>query len=148
MMRHSDGRSGFALMISLIAVLITGALMLSALYYGAGDVRAGHLATIRNSVFVASETALWSALSGTSARTIRALPIGASIRSGSTRDNLSTVVIVTRVDTSFVWIVATATALSGRDAARHRLGLSAIAPRDTNDQQLQRVPNRAWSELF
>lgn len=146
--RRSRPRRGFALVIALLAVAISSALMLAALYYSASYVRTAQLESLRRDAFTQCESSLWTTLSNTSADVVRSMQIGTTITSAYQHDGVNTEVKLTRADTSFVWIVAVSSTPNARDVARHRLGLSAAISRDRSDQSLRPVPDRAWSELF
>lgn len=103
---------------------------------------------MQRQVLVGAESEAWNALANVDVPALRHLPVGAVGTSSGVAGNMMLNATVQKVDTSIVWIVATATIHGGNLVARHRIGITALIPRDTTDLSLHPVPGRAWVELF
>ena len=148
MSAHRSHRQGFALFVTLAALLLAAAVMLAAVLRSNTDVHAARLATLRARAFVAAESALWTTSAATTAPSVRAMPIGGRARVQTDSADLSTLVTIVRVDTSMAWIVSAATVRRGNDIAYHRLGLSIRVSSDSTDHVAHELSDRGWAELF
>lgn len=146
--RPRSSRSGFVLLIVMIAMVLASALMIGALYRAATEADVARTGTMRRRALSLAESAAWSAMLGASAPTIRAAPTGLINSSSTTVGDATTSVTVEKVDTSNVWIVAVATVRQRATWARHRVGVSAFIPSDTSVVVIRPIPDRAWVELF
>jgi hypothetical protein len=141
-------RRGFALVIVLLMMILGSALMFGAINGALTDTETARAGTIQRQVMVGAESEAWNALTTTNVATLRHLPLGPVGVTSSVNGNIVLNATVEKVDTSIVWIVATATVHGGSLVARHRIGITALIPHDTTDLSLHPVPKRAWVELF
>lgn len=147
-MRRTVDRGGFALFIALIAVIIATALMLGSSLRVRTDSSLARSGTLRRMATSAAESAVWTTLRTTSAATTRLDPIGTVRKSTIYIDGVTTTVMMTRTDTTHVWIVADAYVRRGVEWARHRAAASALLPADSMSTGLVPMPERAWVESF
>lgn len=147
-MTRAPERQGFALIMALAAILLASALMVAVNYRVQADSALARSGTLRRLVIVAAETATWTAIDAADVAMLRADPIGTTRRSVATDGLDSTLVTVTKTDTSTVWIVANASILRGSQRARHSVGVSVVIPRDTARTALVPLAGKAWVESF
>ena len=141
-------RRGFALITVMFLMAAGSALMLVTVNASIADSETARTSTIRRRALGASESGAWTTLYALDAAALRGAPIGTRIVSATTDVNTSVTTTVEKVDTTIVWIVSTATIHQAGTVGQHRVGLSVLIPRDTMDQVLHTVPERAWAELF
>ncbi len=141
-------RRGFALVVVLLMMILGSALMFGAINGSLSETESASAGTIRRQVLVGAESEAWNALASADVRTLRHLPLGPVGAASRSDGNIVLNATVEKVDTSIVWIVATATIHGGSLVARHRIGITALIPHDTTDLSLHPVPERAWVELF
>ena len=141
-------RRGFALVVVLLMMMLGGALMFGTMSGSLSETEAATVGTMQRQVLVGAESEAWNALASADAATLRHLPLGLAGAVSRVDGNMLLNATVEKVDTSIVWIVATATIHGGNLVARHRIGITALIPRDTADLSLHPVPERAWVELF
>lgn len=141
-------RRGFALVIVLLMMLLGSALMFGAMSGSLTETETATVGTMQRQVLVGAESEAWNTLTGIDVPTLRHLPLGPVGATSRTDGNIVLNAMVEKVDTSIVWIVATATIHGGNLVARHRIGITALIPHDTTDLSLHPVPERAWVELF
>ena len=141
-------RDGFALLVALLAIVITTALTLATLLRTDQNAQVARVETLTQRAFAGAETALWEAVASTDIRQLRAEWPGTVAVSEIDHGDLATNVIVTKIDTATIWIVADAVVRKGRDQAHHKLGLSATIMTDTMDTRLYPVSYRGWVDLF
>jgi hypothetical protein len=142
-------RRGFALIIVLLLMAVGTALMFSAMDGSLAESETARSGTLRRRVLVAAESELWTTLRAVSVPALRLAPLGPVTGTTAVADDITLIAMVEKVDTTVVWIVATATIRrAGVVVARHRVGMSALIPRDASDSTLHLVPERAWAELF
>jgi hypothetical protein len=122
--------------------------MISAMNGSVVDTETSNVETLKRRAFVGAESEVWVTYGGLGASALRSSPIGPVSATTRTIDDMTLIATVDRVDTSIVWIVATATIHRSGTVARHRVGMSALIPRDTADMALHLLPERAWAELF
>jgi hypothetical protein len=148
MLTARPDRRGFALVIVLLMMILGSALMFGAMNDSLVETETARAGAMRRQALVGAETAAWDALAHVDLPTLRHLPLGPAGSTSRVDGNLMLNATVEKVDTSVVWIVATATIHGGSLVARHRIGITALIPRDTTDLSLHPVPERAWVELF
>ena len=141
-------RRGFALVIVLLLMILGSALMFGAINGSLTETETARAGTIQRQVLVGAESEAWNALAAADVRALRYLPLGPVGATSRSDGNIVLNATVEKVDTSIVWIVATATIHGASLAARHRIGITALIPHDTTDFALHPVPERAWVELF
>lgn len=142
-------RRGFTLIMVLLLMAVGTALIFSAMDGSLAESETARSGTLRRRVVVASESELWTMLRTASVPTLRLAPLGPVTATTTLADGVTLIATVDKVDTTVVWIVATATIhRAGVAVARHRVGMSALIPRDAADITLHPVPERAWAELF
>lgn len=141
-------RRGFALVIVLLMMILGGALMLGAINGSLLETETARVGTMQRQVLVSAESEAWNTLANVNVPTLRHLPLGPAAATSRVDGNMALNAVVEKVDTSIVWIVATATIHGGRLVARHRIGITALIPHDTTDLSLHPVQERAWVELF
>lgn len=122
--------------------------MLSAMNGSLAEGETARIGTMKRRVLVGAEAEAWTAASGLGAATLRSSPLGQVSATSRTVGDMTLIVTVEKVDTSNVWIVASAAIRRPGIVARHRVGISLLIPRDTVDLVLRPVPERAWAELF
>jgi hypothetical protein len=142
-------RRGFVLIIVLLLMAVGGALMLDAIDGSLAERGMVQSGTAQRRALVGAETTAWTALEQSIVPALRGAPLGRFSSVTRVVGDMTLTATLDRVDTSVVWIVAVATVRrSNVVVARHRVGISALIPRDTLDMVLHPVPERAWAELF
>ncbi len=147
-MTLAQPRRGFALILALGAILLASALVITVSYRVQAESALARSGTLRRLAITAAETAAWGAMNGADLSMLRANEIGVTSRAVVTDGLDTTVVTVTKTDTTAVWIVATASILRGRQRARHRVAVSARVSRDTARSYLAPLAGIAWVETF
>jgi len=142
-------RSGFALPAALLAVLLIAALIAGAFGAVTEETRMGAAAADRQHALLSGETALEVVISAQSASQ------GDSIAVGETRSRqvggleVPVVVYTTRLDSSHYWLVADAGDTASGSGIARRIGLVVRATnRPSGSMTIDRIAERAWSELF
>ena len=141
-------RRGFALVVVLLMMILGSALIFGAINGSLLETETATVGTMQRQVLVSAESEAWNTLANVNVPTLRHLPLGPAEATGRVDGNMVLNAAVEKVDTSIVWIVATATIHRGSLVARHRIGITALIPHDTTDLSLHPVPERAWVELF
>jgi len=141
-------RRGFALVVVLLMMILGSALMFGAIDGSLLETETATVGTIQRQVLVSAESEAWNTLANVNVPALRHLSLGPAAATSRVDGNMMLNAAVEKVDTSIVWIVATATYHGGSLVARHRIGITALIPRDTTDLSLHPVPERAWVELF
>jgi Tfp pilus assembly protein PilX len=141
-------RHGFALLIVMVLMAVGSALMVAVINDSIAEDQTARMGTMQRRALVAAESGVWTALGNLVAPAMRAAPLGLVATTTLRTGDMTLIVTVEKVDTSNVWVVASATIQRSGIVARHRVGLSALIPRDTTDLALRPVPERAWAELF
>lgn len=147
-MTTATNRSGFALIIVLLLMTVGTALMFVAMNGSLTGAETAGTETLQRRALVGAESEAWAIFRGLNAAVLRRAPIGPVATTTRTVGDMTLIATVDKVDTSIVWIVATAAIQRPAIVARHRIGLSALVPVDTADLTLHLVPDRAWAELF
>lgn len=141
-------RRGFALLIVMVLMAVGSAMMVAAMTESLAEDETARIGTMRRRALVGAESEAWTTLNGLGAPALRDAPLGQVSTGSRTVSDLVLTVTVEKVNTSDVWIVATATVRRAGNVARHRVGISAVIPGDTADLRLHPIPERAWAELF
>ncbi|MDQ2891117.1 MAG: hypothetical protein M3R65_11295 [Gemmatimonadota bacterium] len=141
-------RRGVALLFVVIFVGVAAATVLAATDASLSERETTRLNAMRRRTLVASESEAWTSLITADVRSIRAAPVGSVVLGRRNAGDVALITTIDKVDTSYAWIVATATIRSGGSIARHRIGITVLIPRDSLDAVLHPVPQRAWAELF
>lgn len=142
-------RSGFALIAALLALLLIAALIAAAFNATTEETRIGAAAVDRQHALLSAESAI---------EIVLAAPVGStgdSIAIAETKSRVvdglgvPVVVYVTRLDSSLYWIVADAVGESLGSGAARRIGVLARLRSDpAGSMTIDRIQERAWSELF
>lgn len=142
-------RPGFALLLVVLLLGASAALLLSAIESNLAEGNTVLLDDMRRRTIMATESEVWKTFSSQSIEALRAAPLGTVMVTRRVEGDITLISMTDKVDTTDVWIVATATIRAPTGVlARHRIGLSAIIPRDSADSALHPVSQRAWAELF
>ncbi len=148
MVTMGTNRRGFALLIVMVLMAVGSALMVAAMNGSLAEDETARIGTMQRRALVGAESELWTTLTTLGAPALRVAPLGSSSSTSRSLGDMTLTVAVEKVDTSNVWIVATATIRRSGIIARHRVGMSLLIPHDTADLALHPVPQRAWAELF
>ena len=142
-------RSGFALIAALLALLLIAALIAAAFNATTEETRIGAAAADRQHAFLSAESAIEIVLAAQVGST------GDSVAVAETRSRVvdglgaPVVVYVTRLDSTIYWIVADAGGASLGSGAARRIGVLARVRNDpAGSMAIDRIQERAWSELF
>jgi hypothetical protein len=141
-------RRGFVLILVLLMMILGSALMVGAINGSLSETETASVGVTQRQLLVGAESEAWNALARADVAALRRLPLGLVGATSRIDGNVMLNATVEKVDTSIVWIVATATIHGGGSVARHRIGITALIPCDTADLSLHPVPERAWVELF
>jgi Tfp pilus assembly protein PilX len=142
-------RDGFALPAVLLALLLIAALIAGAFSATTEETRMGVAAARRLTALFAAESAIELTLATLSSSPDD--PTGVGETSSRQVDGLGApaVVYVTRLDSSLYWLVADADGLSPNSGVSRRIGvLARVTNAASHSIAIDRVPERAWSELF
>ena len=141
-------RPGVALAMALLAVVLIAAL-LAALFFAVNEeTRTGSAIASGDDALAAAETAISASLDQLRAGALDQ-PVGAVKTLSLAAGGMSSVVYITRLDSSLFWLVAAVS--NGRNASvsRRRIGVLATASGRENDSiRIVRVNRRGWSELY
>jgi len=140
-------RRGFALAVALVAVVLIAAL-LAALFFAVNEeTRTGTAMASRDGALAAAETAIHSTLE--QVETAELQPVGSvEIRSLSA-GGLSSIVYVTRLDSTLFWLAAAVSNERNASVSTRRIGvLAAASVRQDDSIRIVRVTRRGWSELY
>ena len=144
-----QGRPGFALPAALLMILLIAALIAGAFSVTTEETRMGAAAADRQLALLTAESAVEIAL--TTLPTSLDAPIGVGETISRPVDGLGApvVVYVTRLDSSRYWLVADAGSTSPNSGIARRIGV-VVRARNGADRSMtnDRIPERAWSELF
>jgi Tfp pilus assembly protein PilX len=142
-------RNGFALPAVLLALLLIAALIAGAFSATTEETRMGVAAARRQTALVTAESAIELTLATLSSSADD--PIGVGETRSRQVDGLGVpaVVYVTRLDSSIYWLVADADGSSANSGVSRRVGILVRATNsDSHSIAIDRIPERAWSELF
>jgi len=141
-------RPGFALATALLAVVLIAAL-LAALFFAVNEeTQTGTAVAHRDDALAAGETAIHTSLEQlrTGALDQR---VGAVETQSVSAGGLSSVVYVTRLDSSLFWLVAAVSSERNTSVSTRRIGVLATASERQDDSiRIVRVTRRGWSELY
>jgi Tfp pilus assembly protein PilX len=139
---------GFALAIALLAVVLIAAL-LAALFFAVGEeTRTGAAIASRDDALAAAETAINASLDQLRMGAPEQA-VGAVEASSRPAGELSSVVYVTRLDSSLFWLVAAVRDDRNASVSVRRIGVLASASGRAEDSiRIVRVTRRGWSELY
>ncbi|MEO7648271.1 MAG: hypothetical protein ABIV11_08565 [Gemmatimonadaceae bacterium] len=144
-MTDTRGRDGFALLLSILAVVVVGALIIAT----HTAVRLEHDVAVagvnRQRAFAASENALWSSIATWDPATSALPPGGATskvIRAGGDSATITTV----RLNNEFYWLVADGRSGDPQRVARRRTAINVAVVSDSAGTRVTPV-RRSWSEL-
>lgn len=142
-------RVGFALPAALLMILLIAALVAGVFSAITEETRIGVAAAERQLALLTAESAVELTITSLSAVG------GDSIGIGETRSRpveglaAPTMVYVTRLDSSRYWVVADAWSASPNSGIARRVGVVVRAARAAGGSMtIDRIPERAWSELF
>lgn len=141
-------RRGFALIIVMLLMALGSAIMVGAMNGSLAESETARIGTMQRRALVGAESEAWTTFGHLGAPALRDAPLGSVSATSRIVGEMTLIARVEKVDTSIVWIVATATIRRSAMVARHRVGMSALIPDDTADLRLHAVPERAWAELF
>jgi Tfp pilus assembly protein PilX len=140
---------GFALPAAVLAVLLIAALIAGAFSATTEETRMGAAAAERQLALVSAESAIESTITELTALSADSIGVG-DTRSWPVHGlGAPAVAYVTRLDSSLYWIVADAGDDSRSSGIARRVGVLVRATTGPgNSIAIERVPERAWSELF
>jgi len=142
-------QKGFALAAALLAVLLIGALVAVVLFATTEETRERSATAERQLSLNAAESAIELAIGGLGASPVDSIAIGDTRSHGFDDLGARVIVYITRLDSSLYWIVAAAGGESSTSGAARRIGVVVRAQADANHSiTIDRIPERAWSELF
>jgi hypothetical protein len=141
-------RPGFALAIALLAVVLITALLAGLFFAVNEETRTGTAIASRDDALAAAETAIHASLEHLRTAALDQ-PVGAVETRKLRAGGLSSVVYVTRLDSSFFWLVAAVSSERNPDENERRIGVLAAAfARQDDSIRIVRVTRRGWSELY
>lgn len=140
---------GFAIPAALLAVLVIAALIAGVFGATTEETRIGAAAADRQTALVSAESAVAIAITALSAAPHDSMDVGET-RSQQVDDlDVPALVYVTRLDSVLYWVVADAGAVSPNSGVARRIGVLVRAKKGSADSiRVDRIPERAWSELF
>jgi len=141
-------RRGFALIIVMLLMAVGTALMVAAMDGSLAEAETASTETLQRRALVGAESEAWATFRSLDAAVLRHAPNGPVSVTSRIVGDMKLIATVDKVDTSVVWVVATAAIQRPAIVARHRIGLSVLIPDDAADLTLRLVPDRAWAELF
>jgi hypothetical protein len=141
-------RPGFALAMALLAVVLIAAL-LAALFFAVNEeTRTGSAIANRDDALAAAETAIHTSLEHLRASALDQR-VGAVETRSLTAGAMSSVVYITRLDSSLFWLVAAVRSGQNPSENERRIGVLATAfARQDDSIRIVRVTRRGWSELY
>ena len=142
-------RSGFALPAVLIALLLIAALIAGVFNGTTEEKRIGAAAAERQAALVTAESAIEMTIAALSSSADDPMGVGETRSRQIEGRDAPAVVYITRLDSSFYWLVAEAGSISPNSGIVRRIG---VVVRATNGSEhsitIDRISERAWSELF
>lgn len=144
-----SARRGFALPAALLAILLIGALVASVLFGTNEETRVGVGTAERQRARLAAESAVELAAANIHAAMPDTLAIGESSERIMDGPGTPVVVHATRIAQSLFWVVGVADDPATGSGAASRIGLIVRVKTDSAGSiTVDRIPERAWSELF
>ncbi|MDP9202277.1 MAG: hypothetical protein M3P26_10170 [Gemmatimonadota bacterium] len=146
---QKPGPDGFALPAALLAVLLIAALIAGAFSATIEEARMGAAAADRQHALLSAESAIESVIATLSASPDDSLALGETRSRAVEGLGMPAVVYVTRLDSSRYWLVADAGSTSPSSGIGRRIGVVVRATNGSGRSMvIDRIPERAWSELF
>ena len=147
--RRTRGRDGFALPAALLMILLIAALIAGAFSVTMEETRMGAAAGDRQVALLAAESAIETAVTTLPASVDGSIGVGETMSRPIDGLGVPVVVYVTRLDSSLYWLVADAGSASPNSGIARRIGV-VVRAREGADRSItiDRIPERAWSELF
>ena len=141
-------RRGFALAMALLAVVLITAL-LAALFFAVNEeTRSGSAIASHDYALAAAETAIHASVKQLGNSSLDH-PVGVVETRSLPAGGLSSVVYVTRLDSSLFWLVAAVSSERNESVSATRVGVLASASERAEDSiRIVRVTRRGWSELY
>jgi Tfp pilus assembly protein PilX len=141
-------RRGFALAIALLAVVLIAAL-LAALFFAVNEeTRTGSAIASRDDALAAAETAITNSLDQLRTGALDQ-SVGTVTTLGQSAGGLSSIVYVTRLDSTLFWLVAAVTSEGNTSEGTRRIGVLATASERQDDSiRIVHMTRRGWSELY
>jgi type II secretory pathway pseudopilin PulG len=145
----SSKRSGFALVASLIAVVLLGALIAGVFVATTEEIRiAGGIKSSARGL-AAAESAVEGDAVGWVNSQADSLQIGSRLERTSTIDGFQVTTTLVRLNASIFWLIGDAADGAGAAASHRRVGLLLRRVADSTGRgSLLRLEERAWAELF
>ena len=142
-------RNGFALPTVLFALLLIAVLIAGAFSATTEETRMGVAAARRQTALVTAESAIELTLATLSSSVDDPIEIGETRLRQIDGLDMPAAVYVTRLDSALYWLVADAGVTSSNSGVSRRVGvLVRTANSARHSIAIDRIPERAWSELF
>lgn len=133
---------------ALLAVVLIAALLAALLFAVSEETRTGSAIASRDDALAAAETAINASLEQLRSTALDH-PVGAVEGRSLSAGGLSSVVYVTRLDSSLFWLVAAVSSERNASVSARRVGVLASASEPAEDSiRIVRVTRRGWSELY
>lgn len=140
---------GFALPAALLLVLLIAALIAGAFSATTEETRMGVAATDRQLALLGAESAAEMTIATFSTSVEDSIGVGKTRSRSIEGLALPVTVHVTRLDSSRYWLVAEAGSTSFASGIARRIGVLVRAKKGPDGSiTIDRIPERAWSELF
>jgi Tfp pilus assembly protein PilX len=141
-------QSGFALVASLLAIVLIAALVAGALFATTEDTKIGATGMARDVAMLAAESAVASTV-GNTASIPSIVGLAGTTAGAVDESGIAVAVFVTRLDSTNYVIVADATPDASHAGARRRIGLLAVKRTAVDGSvTLSPIADRSWFELF
>lgn len=147
--QQKPGRDGFALPAVLLALLLIAALIAGAFSATTEETRMGAAAAGRQTALVTAESAIEITITTLSSSADDPIGVGETKYRRVEGLGAPAAVYVTRLDSSLYWLVADAGGTSPSSGIVRRIGVVVRAENGAGDSiTIDRIPERAWAELF
>lgn len=144
-----DRRGGFALPAVLLALLLIAALIAGAFNATTEETRMGVAAAGRQTALVSAESAIEITITALSSSADDAIGVGETRYRRVEGLGAPAAVYVTRLDSVHYWLVADAGSTSPNSGIMRRIGVVVRAANEPGYSiTVDRIPERAWAELF
>ena len=144
-----QGRDGLALPAALLMVLLIAALVAGAFSAITEETRIGAATIDRHLAMVGAESAVELSIAALPSSLDGSIGVGETISRPVDGLEVPVAVHVTRLDSSLYWLVADAGITSANSGIARRIGVVVRATnRPDRSMTIDRIPERAWSELF
>lgn len=138
---------GFALLFTLVAIVLVSALVSATMFRITENNYLAQLTTLKLHTMAESERRLWTTLADPALTPMASAPIGTVKTLTWLTGETTTLVTVTKVDSTMLWLVATANTQRGRLLTLHRTGVSArLHP--VGGRLAQPISGPAWVDLY